>query len=52
MDLSLKKELELLLLLPYEQGEITARMALDIIVNGKVASDIPSKFTEQFVVFE
>lgn len=35
---------------PYEQGEITARMALDIIVNGKVASDIPSKFTEQFVV--
>ncbi len=35
---------------PYEQGEVTAQMALDIIEHGKKASDIPSQKTEQFVV--
>lgn len=35
---------------PYEQGEITARMALDIILRGKQASEIPYRLTEQFVV--
>jgi ABC-type uncharacterized transport system substrate-binding protein len=34
---------------PYEQGETTARMALDII-KGKSASELPYQLTEQFVV--
>ena len=35
---------------PFEQGAVTARMALDIILNKKSASEIPSQKTGEFVV--
>lgn len=36
---------------PFEQGEIAARMALDIVVQGAIPRDIPMVSTEQFTVF-
>ena len=35
---------------PFEQGEVTAKMALEII-RGKKASSIPIRSTEQFIIF-
>jgi ABC-type uncharacterized transport system substrate-binding protein len=35
---------------PYEQGEVAARMALDIILKGKKPNDIAQTTSEQFIV--
>jgi hypothetical protein len=36
---------------PFEQGQVAARMVLDIIEQGLVPKDIPEALTNQFVVF-
>jgi ABC-type uncharacterized transport system substrate-binding protein len=36
---------------PFEQGEVAARMVLDIVTRGTIPRDIPVVSTEQFAVF-
>jgi ABC-type uncharacterized transport system substrate-binding protein len=35
---------------PYEQGEVCAKMAMEMIVNNKPASEIPKQQTAQFII--
>lgn len=36
---------------PFEQGEVAARMAVDIIEKGKLPSEIPMQSTKQFIIY-